>query len=342
MAEKNQAFKAQDNLPEKKQAFKSGFQDNVVLFLFIVLSVGFLGFLFFLDRIVVTVPAGHGGVLYRRLFGGTVTEQVYGEGLQLVFPWDYLTIYDARLHELQQEVKVLSQNGLIIRLTVSIRFRPIYDKLGELHQSVGEDYIEKVIQPVTIASVREVIGKYRPEELYTLRREEIQDEMLIEAIEKNGIHPILFEDIIIRTLMLPDQINNAIESKLKHEQLFLEYEFRLQKEAQEAKRKFIEARGRERFQSIVSQSLNADYLKWKGIEATLQLAESPNAKIIVIGGGKDGLPLILNTATENFETGTATASAALPEISEAQPIKPSTNNSKTSAAADDHHETTSP
>ncbi len=296
-------------MAEKNQAFKFGFRDNLAIVLFITLSCFFLVFLYFFDRIVVTVPAGHGGVLYRRLFGGTVTDHVYGEGLQLVVPWDYMTIYDARLHEFQQEVRVLSQNGLIIQLTVSIRFRPIYNKLGILHQSVGPDYLDKVIQPVTIASVREVIGKYRPEELYTIRREEIQDEMLIEAIEKNGAHPILFEDIIIRTLMLPPLINAAIESKLKHEQLFLEYEFRLQKEVQEAKRKFVEARGRERFQSIISQSLNDDYLKWRGIQATLKLAESPNTKIIVIGGGKDGLPLILNTETERYEQETAALQA---------------------------------
>ncbi|MBF0287232.1 MAG: prohibitin family protein [SAR324 cluster bacterium] len=280
-------------------------QDNFPIVLFIVLSFAFLLFLFFLDRIVVTVPAGHGGVLYRRLFGGTITDRVYGEGLQLVFPWDYMTVYDARLQEVKQEVKVLSQNGLTISLTVSVRYRPIYEKLGKLHKSIGPEYLKKAIQPVTIASVREVIGKYRPEELYTSHREQIQDEMLIEAIEKNGAHPILFEDIIIRTLMLPDLINEAIESKLKHEQLFLEYEFRLQREAQEAKRKLIEARGRERFQKTISPSLKPEYLQWRGIQATLKLAESPNTKIIVIGGGKDGLPIILNTETDKTAGGSA-------------------------------------
>lgn len=284
---------------ESSRTFRTSdrFKDNFTIGLFIIISVSFLSFFYFFNRIVITIPAGHGGVLYYRFFGGTVTDKVYPEGIQLIFPWDKMTIYDARLHEVQQEIKVLSQNGLIISLTVSIRFRPIYEELGFLHKSVGPDYLKKVIQPVTIASVREVIGKYRPEELYTTRREEIQDEMLIEAIEKNGAHPILFEDIIIRTLFLPDLINTAIESKLKREQEFLEYEFRLQREAQEAKRKLIEARGRERFQRVVSQSLNPDYLQWRGIQATLKLAESPNTKIIVIGGGKDGLPIILNTET---------------------------------------------
>lgn len=282
-------------------------QDNFLIVLFLVLSFSLLLFFFFFDRIVVTVPAGHGGVLYRRFLGGTVTKRTYAEGLQLVQPWDYMTIYDTRLQEIKQDVKVLSKNGLTISLTVSVRFRLIYEELGVLHKSVGPDYLEKTIKPVTIASVREVIGKYRPEELYTTRREEIQDEMLIEAIEKNGRHPILFEDIIIRILMLPQLINDAIESKLKHEQLFLEYEFRLQREAQEAKRKLIEAHGRQRFQSIVSQSLTPDYLQWRGIQATLKLAESPNTKIIVIGGRKDGLPIILNTETYQAQEETATS-----------------------------------
>lgn len=250
---------------------------------------------YFAPSIFITIEPGHVGVLFRTLWGGTVTNRVYQEGLHIVSPWNKMYAYDTRIQTLRQEVDILSQNGLTILVKVSVRYHIAYDQAAILHQQVGPDYREKIIIPSTISSVREVIGMYKPEELYTTARKEIQDDILVEQIEETGRIPIIYDDLIVENIKLPDLINKAIEAKLERQQEYLEYEFKLAKEREEAKRKQIEAEGIRIYQDIISQQLSSELLSWLGIRATLELARSPNAKIIVIGN-KEGLPLILNSA----------------------------------------------
>jgi regulator of protease activity HflC (stomatin/prohibitin superfamily) len=281
---------------EKVKAFSGRMIILLFIFLFIVI--------FLFNSIFYTVLPGHGGVLFKRLLPrGTVLDKVYGEGLQVIWPWDTLYIYDARIHEVKQGVDVLSQNGLTIQVNVSIRYHLSYNMLPILHTMVGPDYKEKIIVPVAISSVREAVGKYKPEELYTSARHLIQDEILIEAIEETGRVPIIYDTTIIETIQLPPLINSAIESKLRQQQQHLEYEFRLKKERAEVERKRIEATGIKIFQNTVRQSLSDHLLTWKGIQATLELAKSKNSKIVIVGGGKNGLPIILNTDTGNAGSG---------------------------------------
>lgn len=250
--------------------------------------------LYLFESIFITIYPGHAGVLFHRLWNrGTDLRHVYGEGLNMIFPWDEMFVYDARIQKIHQTVNVLSQNGLTIEVFVSVRFHLLKKRLPELHQKVGPAYLEKIIIPSTISSVREVVGNYRPEELYTTARHRIQDEVLIEAVESTGRLPIVYDEMIIENIKLPELINNAIETKLKQQQAFLEYEFRIQKEEAEILRKKREAEGIREYQRMVNETITQEYLRWKGIEATLALAASPNAKVVVVGG-KDGLPLILN------------------------------------------------
>ena len=104
---------------------------------------------------------------------------------------------------------------------------------------------------------------------------------------------MIVEAILIRNVELPEKLRIAISEKLEEEQRSEKMVFTLARERQEAQRKAIEAEGIAEFQKIVSQGLTADLLRWKGIEATESLSNSENAKVVVIGSGPDGLPLIL-------------------------------------------------
>lgn len=262
----------------------------VITFLIMLLVLVFLS-----EQIFVTIRPGHGGVLFRLLFNkGTVLDRVYGEGLNMVLPWDTMYVYDLRIQEKEHEVSVLSQNGLTVQVTVSMRYHIAKKELPILHQRVGENYVDKIIIPSIISSVREVVGEYRPEEIYTTARHLIQDKLLIEMVEETGRIPIIYDDIIVENIALPALINAAIEQKLKQEQEYLEYEFRLKKADQEIARKEKDATGINKYQKIVTESISPELLKWKGIMATLELAQSPNTKVIIVGGGKDGLPIIFN------------------------------------------------
>jgi len=263
---------------------------------FIVFWLVFLFAFFYLwDSIVITIFPGHAGVYFRRLLNkGTVIDKSYQEGVHFIWPWNEMYIYDVRIQELKQNVEVLSRNGLTIKAVVSVRYYLLKDEVPLLHQRVGKNYKDKVIIPSTISSVREVIGKYLPEQLYTTARHIIQDEILVGTIEETGRLPIVYSDIIIEVIKLPDMINKAIETKLRQQQEFLEYKFKIQKAREEKKRKIIEASGIKEFQEIITQSLSKPLLTWQGIQATKEISASKNAKIIIIGG-KDGLPIILNT-----------------------------------------------
>lgn len=241
----------------------------------------------------VTIPAGHGGVLFKPFSGGVEVRRVYEEGFHLVAPWNSMRIYDLRLQEKEEVMDVLAKNGLSIELDLSVRFAPIREQLPVLHREIGEAYMEKIVLPQIRASARKVIGRYLPEELYSSKRDLIQEEIFHETdsiLRQKHIH---LDAVLIRSVKLPQSIAEAIERKLRQEQEAMEYDFRIQKEQKEAERKKIEALGIKQFQDIVSSGLNPMLLQWKGIEATQALANSPNTKIVIIGSPKDGLPIIL-------------------------------------------------
>ncbi len=254
---------------------------------------GLFALLLFSSSIFVTIESGQAGVLYEKFGEGTVTDKKYPEGFHSKMPWNTMYIYDLRVQEERQEMEVLSRNGLTIAVEVSIRFSPEEENLGFLHKEIGQDYKDKIIIPEVRSSVRKVIGKYDPEELYSSKRELIQQEIYEETRQNVKRKYIGLDAILIRSVELPPTIKAAIENKLKQEQESKEYEFRLEKEQKEAERKRIEAQGIKDFQDIVSEGISEKLLKWKGIESTLELAKSENAKVVIIGGGEDGLPVIL-------------------------------------------------
>lgn len=242
----------------------------------------------------VTINSGEAGVLYKTFGGGVVTDEPpLSEGFHLVAPWNRIFIYEVRQQSLDEKMQVLSSNGLEINLDATVWFQPSYTNLGKLHQERGEAYIQRVLQPAIRSAARSVVGRYIPEQLYASKREAIQREIFEETqiLLKNQY--VQINEVLVRDVSLPASIKDAIERKLGQEQESLEYVFRLEKAQQEAERQRIDAEGKARANEILSASLNNQILKEKGIQATLELARSPNAKVVVIGGGEDGMPLIL-------------------------------------------------
>jgi regulator of protease activity HflC (stomatin/prohibitin superfamily) len=239
------------------------------------------------------IPSGHHGVKYMRFHGGTVMGKIYGEGFNWHLPWNSFFVYKTQTDEQREDLHILSADGASIELEASIWFRPIVNKLDSLQVTVGPNYYEVVVGPALRGEARSIVGRYKPDEIYSTRREIIASEIL-EAV--SGVLEDKFidvENVIIRNVVLPPKISEAINEKLTADQEQQRMQFVLLREKQEAERKRIEAQGIHDFQRIVTEGLTQNLLLWKGIEATEKLAESSNTKVVVIGSSKSGLPLIL-------------------------------------------------
>jgi prohibitin 1 len=242
---------------------------------------------------VKTVPPGHVGVLV--LYG-----KVYGtisEGLHLINPLATMELMTVRTKEAFEHAEAPSREGLSVVLEVSCLYHLLPEKADQVYRQIGTNYDDVVVKPQFRAAIRGITVKHEAKDLYTSSRELITSEIyqdLAGDLLKRGI---VVESILLRAIQLPKSIVEAINSKLAADQEAQRMEFVLVKEKQEAERKRIEAQGIQDFQRIISQGLSDQLLRWKGIEATGALANSPNSKIVIVGG-KDGLPLILNTESQ--------------------------------------------
>lgn len=239
-----------------------------------------------------TVDSGHRGIVFKTLGGGT-SKEVLGEGMHLIPAWNHVIPYDTRVHEMKEPLVVLSSNGLTLRVDASVRYRPKADELYELQTQIGPDYAGKLVAPIVRSEARKVFGRYQPEEIYSTKREEIERQIYDEVTKALQGKHVVVEAVLVRDVEMPEAIKTAIGDKLAEEQRAQKMRFTLDRERQEAQRKQIEAEGISKYQSVVRQGLTAEYLQYKGIEATQKLAESPNTKIVIVGAGKGGLPVIL-------------------------------------------------
>jgi len=259
----------------------------------VIIAVVVIFILSFSGRMFTTIPAGHGGVIFRTFMGGVDQEKIYGEGLHVIAPWNKMVVYETRQQEIAETMNVLSSNGLEIAADISAWYEPIESDMPQLHSNIGTDYLRRVVIPAMRSSARSVIGRYTPEQIYSTARDAIQDEIYIETKKILDEKYVQLDRVLIRSVTLPTAIKDAIERKLKQEQESLEYEFRIQKAEKEAERQIIEAQGKARANDIINASLTDKILQEKGIEATVKLSESGNSKVVVIGNNKNGLPLIL-------------------------------------------------
>ena len=239
---------------------------------------------------VAYVPPGHVGVL--SLFG-RVTGEVLPEGTHVVNPFKINNKMSIRTQEQKETASVPSSEGLIISLDTSLLFRLSAAKAAEVYQKVGLDYVDIVVEPNLRSTIRAVTAAHTASALYTGTREEVAQQIQSELERQLGSRGVVVESVLLRDVQLPAMLRSAIEAKQQAEQDALRMSFVLQKEKQEAERKRIEAQGIRDFQQVVTQGISQQLLEWKGIEATERLATSANAKVVVIGNPRNGLPLIL-------------------------------------------------
>ena len=282
------------------------------------------------NRIVHTIEPGHVGVTWYRFFDGTDTspEGVLSEGIHLIFPWDRIYIYDARLRTTNIEVEGLSSDGLKISVNFIVRYTIVADKVGFLHKSIGPDYEKILIRPQLRELALSYLSKNQASDLYSDRRSRVQksiEAMFSEAmkgVESNTEftdYYIKTEDVLMAHVKLPGFVARAIEEKEKVRHINESYEFRLMLEDKERRRKRLEAEGT--VFSGNSVGITESYLRWRGIQATLELAKSQNTKIVIIGD-KDGLPLILNTESDGNMSQTPQKSSMIPKNSKLPASEP--------------------
>lgn len=261
------------------------------------LFVGFIA-LILTPFVFFAIRPGEVGVLYRLFGGGTETTFVYNEGLGVKWPWNTIYRYEVRAQASQESVHGLAADGLAVEMDVTVIYHPIVAQAGQLHQEVGPDYAERIVRPVTIEAVRDIIGKYGPHDLYRLEVTSLEQQIL-EQLKLAPVGLISYKGVVVRKIVLPQNLNEAITRKLTEEQNAQAYEFLIQQAEKEAERKRIEAIGIQTFYSIVADALSPQLLTWRGIEATVQIARSPNSKVVIVGGNKDQLPLILGSDIAN-------------------------------------------
>lgn len=259
----------------------------------IIAVVALIVLLLFGGRMFLIIEAGERGVIFRPYTSGLDKENIYGEGFHIIAPWNDMYVYNVREQQREETMDVLDKNGLSIAMDVTVRFNPVFNEIGDLHQQFGTNYTNVLVIPEVRSSVRQVAGRFSAEEIYSTKRAEVEQSIKDETRKVLEGNYIDMKALLIRSINLPPQIKGAIESKLQQEQEALAYEFRLQREESEAERRRIEAEGIANFNRIINASLTNQILKQRGIEATIELAKSPNAKVVVIGSSEDGMPLIL-------------------------------------------------
>ncbi|HRI46294.1 MAG: prohibitin family protein [Ignavibacteriaceae bacterium] len=243
-----------------------------------------------ISQFFTVIPAGNVGVID---FFGLVSENTLKAGVNVVNPMANVIKFTIKTQEIKETMNVPSKEGLSVQLEISLLYHLNPENTYEIYRTVGENYSDIILAPQFRSVVRGVTSKYEAKALYTSEREALGKQIeseLSSLVKKRGI---TIESAPLRQIILPAGLTSAIEEKLKAEQESQRMQFVLLKEQQEADRKRIEAKGIADFQDIVSKGISDQLLKWKGIEATEKLANSSNSKIVVIGSGKDGLPLIL-------------------------------------------------
>jgi regulator of protease activity HflC (stomatin/prohibitin superfamily) len=244
---------------------------------------------------VIYISSGHAGVYYSLLFGGTNTRHIRREGIQFKLPWDTIFDYDVRIQQLTYRYSVISSDGLTVQFNTSVRWRPRLESLGLLQKNIGPDYALKIVIPETQTALREVVGNTPIDQIYSTNVLILQ-RAVVRAVEEVSGKYIVVDNILITDVDIPEALKKAIEAKVTQFQNSLQYDYVLSVAKKEAERKRIEAEGIRDFQEIVTPGISENFLRWKGIEATLDLARSENSKVVVIGA-QNGLPLILDTGS---------------------------------------------
>ena len=262
----------------------SGFGKRILELAVLLLAI------IFLMASTTSIPTGNVGVL--TLFG-KVTGETLPEGIHLVNPLKSVQKLSIQTQSVKESASVPSNEGLILALDTSLLFHLNKDMAAQVYQSIGEGYADKIIEPTLRAAIRASTSAHTANALYTNARELVQQQIQDELTKQLTPRGVVVENVLLRDVQLPAMLKGSIEAKQQAEQDALRMNFILQKEKQEAERKRIEAQGIADFQKIVATGISPQLLEWKGIEATEKLASSSNAKVVIVGNTKNGLPLVL-------------------------------------------------
>lgn len=255
-------------------------------------AVAAIALLIVLFASITSIPTGNVGVL--TLFG-RVTGDVLSEGIHLINPLKSVQKLSIQTQSVKESANTPSNEGLMMALDTSLLFHLDRTMAAQVFQTVGENYAEKIVEPTLRSTIRGSTSAHSANALYTNARDLVQQQIQQELETQLKPRGIVIEAVLLRDVQLPAMLKSSIEAKQQAEQDALRMNFVLQKEKQEAERKRIEAQGIADFQKIVAQGISPQLLEWKGIEATEKLATSNNAKVVIVGNSKNGLPLVLDT-----------------------------------------------
>lgn len=258
------------------------------------ITMAFLVFVFFLalfwKSIFISIDSGEQGIRWSGL-SGTQLDEFYGEGLQVIWPWDKMYIYTTRIQTKCDTMQILSTEGLSIEVEFYYRFYALVDSIPVIHKMLGPNYAMTYVAPEVQAASMSIIGNYTPEQLYKISTLIVQSTIKYYLNKQMSFRNIVLDDYLIKRITLPDVVSQSIQKKIVASQLSYEFDYKIEVEGKEKRRKSIEAEGIRNFEDISKIPI----LKWKGLEVTSEMAKSPNSKIIIMGTSEKGLPLLLNT-----------------------------------------------
>jgi len=266
-----------------------------------IAAVSVVVFFIFTKATFIFIQPGERGVIFRPFGSGLDKEHIFKEGVHIIAPWNDMTIYEVKEQSIEfsadnpvyTTLDVLDKNGLTIEVEVTIRFYPAYDSIGTIHEKFGPSYPEKLVVPEVRSAVRKIMGKYKAEEIYSTMRQEVEEGIISETQNNLANNSIIMTALLVRSIVIPADIKTAIETKLTKEQEALSKQYDLQISLQNYKIDSIDAEAIANYNHIINASLTDKILKQKGIDATIELSKSTNAKTVIIGNSEDGLPLIL-------------------------------------------------
>lgn len=275
----------------------------------VVTLIGVVLLAYLWPSMFISIRPGEGGVLWYRFLGGTDMSRAYGEGTVLICPWDEMYVYDLTVQQIRVEAPVYTSDGLLLNVMASGRFRLDREALPRLHRELGPDYVRKLVEPELVTSVRTVIGRFDSKQVYAKGEQELLDQIRYEFEARLAGQDVVYEDVLLVKLLVPEHVQQAIQHKLALEQDALAYEFVLQRELQERQRRVIEAEGIAQFEAVSG----VDILQWRALEVTNDLTQSPNSKVVIMGNDARSLPVLLNA---EMQAGASAPVAAAPAASE--------------------------
>ncbi|NTW85038.1 MAG: prohibitin family protein [Holophagaceae bacterium] len=253
-----------------------------------------LGVLVLLGSMAVIIPPGQAGVVV--LFG-TVREQVLPAGLHFINPFSQVVEMEVRTRNYtmsgiadeghkkgDDSIPVITSDGLTVKLDATVFYHLDQDRCPKIYEKIGTDVEGQILRSQIRTSLRDAAAGLSATELYTTHRMGFVENVtktLTTAFKERGI---VMEQVLLRNVLLPDQITKAINDKIAADQDAQKMAFVLQKEKQEAERKRIEAEGQAKAQQIVSQSLTPQIIEYQRIQALRDIGAKGNLIITPMGG----------------------------------------------------------